>query len=69
MHVFDISVLSGHIVKVAAKVLKIAQENPEDTFFLRFNNVSIRVDPSDTVDTITENYDNVRQGWYCGKKG
>jgi hypothetical protein len=57
MFIFEISVYSGSIGGVADKALKIAQQFPEDSFSLKFNDVSIPISPtSDTVDTIVDYY-------------
>lgn len=57
MFIFEISVFSGSIGGVADKVLKIAQQHPEDSFRLKFNDVSIPICPSsDTLESIVDSY-------------
>lgn len=57
MFIFEITSFSGSFHGVAAKVLKIAQENPEDHFRLKFNDTIVPVHPiTDTVDSLQEYY-------------
>ena len=57
MFIFEFAPFSGSFHGVAAKVLKIAQENPDDYFRLKFNDTIVPVDPTtDTVDSLHEYY-------------
>lgn len=66
MFIFELTPFSGHISRVAAKALKIAQAFPEDSFRLKFNDISINISPtSDTVESIIEHYDAIREDRRC----